>query len=61
MVIKMDKKELKEYLRDNLRVMVYINDGDLQVDITLEDETIASASTCMPFENAHYDEYGNRA
>ena len=56
----MNKEELKEYLKENLGVTVFINDGDLQVDITLEDEVIASAGTCMPFENAHYDDYGNR-
>lgn len=56
----MEKEELKEYLRDNLRVAIFINDGDLQIDITLEDEIIASAGTSMPFENAHYDDYRNR-
>jgi hypothetical protein len=45
----MDKKELGEYLKDNLSFALYCTrSGKLEIELSLEDEVISSAEVYLP-------------
>lgn len=58
----MDEYDLRQYLKDNLKIELQLDyeKDTLSILLYLKEEVISQSVEYLPFQKSEYDDYGNR-